>query len=596
LNQAQRRLVVANDEGRFALKFPYDFDLKEEVKRFFRWKRWNDADKIWEMGTQSVDLDQIQEFARKYEFAFTEKAKWFLENRGGWLEARERASHAASSDFEVLGLGGDLRPFQRAGVEYIVRHAQGKAYLADEMGLGKTIEALAVLQAYEAFPALIVCPASLKYNWELETQRWLRERGVYIVDAKHRWVESADVVIVNYDLLWRIKELTYRNWKAIVFDESHALKNPKTKRTMAALEIASRAPIRLALSGTPVLNRPHELVSQLEIIGRINDFGGKWAFLNRYCKAWDGSFRGANNIEELNEKLRQICYIRRLKVDVLSELPAKQRTPIPLSINNRSEYDEAEANFLEWLAMREGGDAAAKAMNAEAITRIEKLKQLAAHGKLQAVIAWIEEFLETGSKLVIFAHHLKIIDAIADNFSRALTLKGEDSPEERQAAVEAFQEDPERRLFVASLTAGGLGITLTAASNVAFVELGWTPAVHNQAEDRLHRIGQKDSVNCWYLIAKDTIEERILTMIEEKRMIVDAATQGGLPDPSGSFIGELLLELRSQVPGRDTEGVLADSSRSLSPKASQAPGPIHLENEDVTEEWDGPFPQVGRDG
>lgn len=586
MNQTQRRLVVANDDGRFALKFAYDYDLKEEVKRFFPWKHWNQDAKIWEMGTRETDLDLLKQFATHHGFEFTAKAKWFLEHRGDWLEKRERASHAAASSFEVLGLGGDLRPFQRAGVEYVVEHAKGRAFLGDEMGLGKTIEALAVLQAYNAFPALIVCPASLKYNWEVEVQRWLRDRGVYIMDAKHRWVESADVVIVNYDLLWRLEEIKFRNWQAIVFDESHALKNPKTKRTAAALEIASRVPVRLALSGTPILNRPNELVSQLEAIGRINDFGGKWNFLNRYCKAWDGSYRGANHIEELNERLRQTCYIRRLKVDVLSELPAKQRTPIPIAIDNAEEYVEAEANFLEWLEEREGAEKAERAREAVAITRIEKLKQLAARGKLNGAIKWIEDFLEDDGKLVVFAHHLEIIDAIVKNFPSALTLRGEDTPEERQAAVETFQEDPSRRLFVASLTAGGLGITLTAASNVAFLELGWTPAVHNQAEDRCHRIGQEDSVNCWYLIAKDTIEERILTLIEAKRVIVEAATQGGLPDPSGSFIGELLFDLRSKAPGRGR----------LSPKRPTAPGPIHIEesNEDVTEEWDGPFPQVGR--
>jgi hypothetical protein len=169
--------------------------------------------------------------------------------------------------------------------------------------------------------------------------------------------------------------------------------------------------------------------------------------------------------------------------------------------------------------------AEARAERARQLVKIEALKSTAARGKLEAVARWVEDFLESGEKLVLFGWHREIVDTLAERFG-APKITGDTSTEDRQAAVDCFQGNPDTRLLVCNVRAGGVGLTLTASSNVGFCELGWTPAEHDQAEDRCHRIGQRDSVNAWYLLAEDTIDTQIHALIEKKRAVVEAATEG----------------------------------------------------------------------
>jgi SNF2 family DNA or RNA helicase len=443
------------------------------------------------------------------------------------------------------------------------------------MGLGKTIQALLVLYVLGAFPAVIVCPASLRLNWAREIRRALPGRSVYVVrDAKTPMpTEAADVTVVNYDVLRKREEaLLAIGAAAVVLDESHYIKNGKAQRTKSAKKLVKAATkVRLLLSGTPVVNRPSELISQLDAIGRLDDFGGFWAFANRFCGAYRSSYGwdlgGATNLPELNERLRSRCYVRRTKEQVLPELPAKQRATVAVDLTNRAEYERAERELIAWLRDRAANDAdflreiagldadeqkvakraraaeaEAKARHAEALVRIEALKQLAARGKLDAVVEWVESFLESGEKLVLFAHHREIVDALAQRFG-APSITGSTKLEDRQAAVDAFQADPETRLLVANIRAGGVGLTLTAASNVAFCELEWTPAAHDQAEDRCHRIGQSDSVTAWYLLADRTIDGEIARLIEAKRAVVTAATDGEAPEAGEGIMKDLVASL-----------------------------------------------------
>ncbi|HLS87071.1 MAG TPA: DEAD/DEAH box helicase, partial [Burkholderiales bacterium] len=470
-----------------------------------------------------------------------------------------------------------LRPFQAAGVRYMLAVKRG--FIADEMGLGKTIQALAWLEGAGAYPAVIVCPASLKLNWLREARTWLPRRKIIVCDSRTRpaEIEYADVCIVNYDVL-RVREekqegnkkpllvpegllalLIERCPRGVVFDEFHYCKNPRARRTKAAALLAQGAEYRLGLTGTPILNRPNELIAPLKILGRLRDLGGYAGFIRDYC----GGVRtrqvrgrtikdtsGATNLERLNEKLRATCYVRRLKKDVLSELPPKVRGMVELEIDNRDEYNRARADVVAWLGNRAAQEAeflrsiahlsperqAAlkrerrmsaedRAARAEHLVRIEALKQLAARGKLRSSLDWVRNFLESGEKLVLFATHKDIVRALAEPW-QAPVITGETPVPERQAAVDRFQHDPDCRLIVLNLRAGGVGLTLTAASNVAFHELGWTPADHDQAEDRCHRIGQRDSVTAYYLLADRTIDIDIWQLIEQKRQVVDQATDG----------------------------------------------------------------------
>ncbi len=569
----QFRRVTLRQDKVFAITFPYDAELVKAVKQI-PGARFEGSTKAWLIPTVAHSLEKMIEFIHKNKFEFDETVQIAIDDLAGQVVKSQEnleASRAAESDFHVEGLGGELRPFQRAGVAYATQTI--KCFIADEMGLGKTVQALATLQHLKAFPAIIVCPASLKLNWLRESFKWLPGKGCEVWDGKRGW--PGHVNIINYDVLGRqLERLKGLQPKAVVFDESHVLKNSRAIRTKAAKEIAAVANVRLCLTGTPVLNRPAELISQLDILGRLQEFGGYWQFVKRYCQAYKSNFgldtSGASNLEELNQRMRATCFIRRNKADVLKELPPKQRSIVPVPISNRAEYQKAERELIAWLketAMKDetfeaslallseeermekkrehSEEVAEKARNAEELVRIEALKRLAAHGKMDAVTEWIEDFLESGEKLVLFAHHVDVVQDLARRFNGD-SITGQTPIADRQKAVDRFQKDPAAKVIALNLQAGGVGLTLTAASNVAFIELGWTPGIHDQAEDRCHRIGQHDQVTAWYLLGEQTIDEEIQSLIDKKRIVVNAATDGKIEQQQTGMMTDLLARLKTK--------------------------------------------------
>ncbi len=474
-------------------------------------------------------------------------------------------SSATDASLDVAGLGGELKPFQRAGVSYLL--AQRRAFLADEQGLGKTIEALATLEADNAYPAVVVCPASLKLNWMRELARWLPARSAQTLagtGARRTQASSdehgsgvgeatasiphADITVVNYDILAaRGPALAAMAPRALVLDESHYCKNAAAKRTQAVARLAGTLPsdgLVLALTGTPVMNRPPELISQLRILGRLADFGSGAQFGRR--------FRGPDAHVRLHWHLRSRCFVRRLKADVLPQLPAKTRTVVPVELDNEAEYRLAEHDVIAWLRSRpldltELDAKVAAALRAERLVRLNALKKLAARGKLHAALAWIHDFCSSGERLVVFARHREIQRAVLERFPSALHILGEDTHAARDASLSAFQaaSDSDNQLIVCSIEVAGQGLTLTQASNVAFLELDWTPAKHDQAEDRCHRIGQQDAVNAWYLLAAGTIDETIATLLERKRAIIGAVTDGREESDEG-IVDALARELAGE--------------------------------------------------
>jgi SWI/SNF-related matrix-associated actin-dependent regulator of chromatin subfamily A-like protein 1 len=457
-------------------------------------------------------------------------------------------SAAHDAELAVAGLHGELKPFQRAGVAYLL--ARRRAFLADEQGLGKTIEALATLQAAAAFPAIVVCPANLKLNWLRELEAWLPGRSVRVLSGQRDDAEAAgaeaDVTILNYEILpARLEELLAAQPLALVVDEAHYCKNPAAKRTQAVQRLAAGVPVDgfvLALSGTPVVNRPAELIPQLRIIGRLADFGSGARFGAR--------FAGVDAHHRLHWHLRARCLVRRCKRDVLRQLPPKTRAVVPIELDNEAEYRLAEADLLAWLRsqpldLRELDAKLAAALRAERLVRLGALKLLAARGKLGGALAWIHDFCSSGERLIVFAHHREVQRDVMRRFPGALHLLGEDRPAQRDAALRAFQapDDGTNQLLVCSMEVAGQGLTLTRASSVAFLELDWTPAKHDQAEDRCHRIGQQDAVNAYYLLAADTVDETIATLLERKRAVIGAVTDGHEHDGEG-IVDALVRELR----------------------------------------------------
>lgn len=541
-----KKITTVGDK--FYITFPYDPSTVLLVKQLAKRKFDRDA-KLW---IANQDLANVEGIYALIDNGFEpdENVKPILEKMVHKYESNLAESTASNADIEVEGLNLSLYPFQKAGVAYAIKNK--RVFIADEMGLGKTVQAIATIQKLNAYPAIIVCPASLKYNWEKEWNTWVSNKTISVWNGTG---DPADIVIINYDMLKkRIDDLKSINAKSIVFDESHYLKNGKAQRTVAANGVSKNIEYRFLLTGTPIVNRPVELISQLNILGRLNEFGGFWKFAERYCNLTHNGFgydlKGASNLEELNEKLRGFCFIRREKKEVLKELPDKQKVTIPVELSNRKDYDNYEAEFILWVRNRkneatqnekikeqlkgmkltpEQFEAAAKRLSqenserAEHLFRIETLKQKAAMGKLDESVEWIENFLESGEKLVIFATHKEIIRRIAEKFN-CKSITGETSPIDRQTIVEDFQNNPDTKLIVLNIKAGGVGLTLTAASNVLFLEFPWTPGDLEQAIDRCHRIGQQNSVTAWFFVGKDTIDEEIIEMIGIKQNVVSQVT------------------------------------------------------------------------
>ncbi|HEV7847360.1 MAG TPA: DEAD/DEAH box helicase, partial [Thermoleophilaceae bacterium] len=383
-------------------------------------------------------------------------------------------SYAEDADLDEeleLKLGGELHPFQRAGVRYALERR--RTFIADEQGLGKTVQALAAIESDDAFPTVVVCPASMKLVWEREANHWLPNRSVAVLGGRtaSTWTEeaaSADIVVLNYDILdWHAERLIELQPRCLILDESHYVKNARAARTKAALALANQLPddaLRLALTGTPILNRAEELVSQLRVLGRLKDFGSGARLTRR--------FRAAGSDDRLHWNLRAHCYVRRTKAQVLPQLPAKRHDTVPVLLSNEHEYRLAERDVIAWLQtlpldLRTIDAKVAAALRAEQLVRLNNLRQLAARGKLPTALAWVGDFLESGEALVVFAEHVATQKAVRERFPKALHILGSDSSEARQRAVDAFQEEDGPQLIVCSLKAASQGITLTRASNVA---------------------------------------------------------------------------------------------------------------------------------
>lgn len=519
-------------KGLITIQFPFNQDTLNKVKSLDG-RRYIPDGKYW---TCPIKIESITAL-EGWGFVLDEEMKTTLLSKQTKDTEKKMDAHARalSIDFDNLGLKKTLFPFQKEGVVFMEEKG-GRALIGDEMGLGKTIQALAYLQLHpEMRPAVIVCPASLKLNWAKEIRSTLTEANhVTILEGKSAgpFVFIEDIIIINYDILesWLV-EIQKINPKIVIADEAHYFKSNKAIRTKSMKLLVKGVPHFLALTGTPIMNRPIEIYNAVCMVDHtaVPSF---WNFAKRYCGAthngFGWSFSGATHTDELHELLTKSVMIRRKKADVLKDLPDKVYSSIPMELDNQKEYDAAERDFVEFVRGTKGDEAAEKASNAQVITQIEGLKQLAVKGKLNGVIEWVHNFLESSDeKLVLFAVHKFVIDRLMDEFrSIAVKIDGSVSSEDRNKAVEAFQTNDSVRLFVGNIKAAGVGLTLTAASNEAFIEYPWTPGEMRQAEDRCHRIGQKNSVNVHLLIAYHTIEGEIVELLDKKTEVLDAVLDG----------------------------------------------------------------------
>ena len=457
---------------------------------------------------------------------------------------RSRASDADTLECEPR-LGGELRPFQRAGVRYALESR--RLFIADEQGLGKTVEALALLEEDDAFPAVVICPASLKLNWQREIQHWLPHRSLHVVVGTGKTIPKAEITVLNYEIVHAHRErLAISRPKALILDESHYVKNPAAKRTRAVRRLAEALPegaFKLALTGTPVMNHPDELIAQLRILGRLEEFGSGARFKRR--------FQGAGAEERIHWHLRRTCFVRRLKKDVLPQLPgeapggragrARERARVPARRARRRRLAAGAAARAVRARGQGPGDAARRAagpaQHAAAAGRARQARPGAGLDRRLPGVRGAAGRLRQPPR-----------DPGDGRRSASRTRCTSSAPTrrvERDAAVQAFQDPDGPQLIVCSTRVAGQGITLTRASNVAFLDLEWSPAMHDQAEDRTHRIGQRDAVTAWYLLAAETIDETMAEVLARKRGIVGAVTDGRR-DESEAVVQSVVKALRGK--------------------------------------------------
>lgn len=469
--------------------------------------------------------------------------------------------------------GKTLMPFQMDGVCF-VGDKQGRALIGDEMGLGKTIQALAYLHMQPQLrPALIICPNSLKLNWKAEILAGMGESvSVHIIESQDRKLPPADIYILNYDKIANQREekfvggkkrrvavkktgwvdyLPMLNAKVIVLDEFQRLANYSADRTKDAIRFLRKYKGALiGLSGTPITSRPIQFYSMLSLLLPKDKLPPWKIFGITYCGGkhngfgWD--FKGSSNEKGLHELVKEIM-IRRLKKDVLKDLPDKiqQVIPLPLSSTDRLKYLLAADNVSAWAKTVDPLKASA-AQKASGLLKFQVLQDLARKGRWKSTTEWLKETLDAGEKLIIFARHHVVIDDLMLRLKKYNPVKvdGRNSLEERDQAVTTFQTDEFCRLFVGS-DAAAEGLTLTAASGVVFVELFWNPGLIDQASDRAHRIGQKSTVNIYFIIAVKTIEEELAEMLDTKRKMIAAVVDGKKVVESGSLLSELIKKYRS---------------------------------------------------
>ena len=434
-------------------------------------------------------------------------------------------------------------PYQREGIEYGLD--KKRLIIGDEPGLGKTLQSIGIVDTANAYPCLVICPSSLKINWQREFEKFT-DKSALVLDNSVRttWpyllkMGMHHVAIVNYESLrkyfvwdikggksFRLKDVVFcpqiRMFRSVIIDESHRVKDPSAQQTIFTKGITTGKEWIILLSGTPVVNRPEDLVAQLSIMGRLQEFGGRTKFMADYCTdPKDKKAEPSVPLSVLSNQLYANCMIRREKAKVLPQLPDKTRVDLYVDISNAPEYNLAAADLAEYLRQyTECTDwEIRRKMRMEALVRFMTLRQLATLGKVAQAVDFIRTFLDSGKKLIVFCSLHEVVDALCKAFPRAVTVTGRDSASSKQVAVDSFQNNPDVQLIVCSIKAAGVGLTLTASSNVAFVELAWTYADCCQCEDRAHRIGQKDNVTCYYLLGRGTIDQTIYSLIHKKKSI-----------------------------------------------------------------------------
>ena len=527
--------------------------------------RYQATGKYWEVAHSDVNyLRLMGDWAQKNRFVSVVR----------WLQDDEPVQSYEPLPMPKLEVPHHLlvQPYdyQTEGIAYALQ--KKRCIMGDEPGLGKTAQAIGTMTASGAFPCLVICPASLKVNWQREFKRFGGIDAVILDDSNRAVWQTlltmkrqdgkplCQVIITNYESLkkfcvrrlnrqerFTLKSIEFderiRLFRSVIIDESHKCKSNKTQQSKFVQGIAQGKEFILELTGTPVVNNNMDLIQQLNIMGRMEEFGGYTKFVGRYC----AGFNKSSHLKELNFRLRKSCFFRRQKKDVLTQLPDKTRSYLVTDISNRREYNAAEHDVIKYLKDYTNADneKILKALRGAIMVKMGILKQVSARGKVASAVEVVHNTIDGGEKLIVFCFLKEVVAALKAEFPQAVTVTGDDNDKQKQRAVDMFQEDVACKLIILNYRSGGTGLTLTAASNVLFVEFPWTYSDCCQAEDRAHRNGQKNAVTCTYLLGSGTIDEYMFNLIQTKKEISNGVT--GTEDETHEKISQQQMVLNAAM-------------------------------------------------
>lgn len=527
----------------YTISFPYHPMLVTCVKRIPSVakdikKAYLADEKAWKVETQDESYVKIMaDWAVNYGYC----------SRKQWRESSRNLNDYSIPEMPKLevphGLLLEPYDYQKEGIAYALKYK--RCIFGDQPGLGKTLQAIGTVTIAKSYPCLVICPAALKINWQREFKKFAGKQALILDDRNkgswQRFIETkcCDIFITNYESLKKFFVLRVKDdarftmksiefdprislFRSVIIDESHKCKSTKTQQSKFVEGICKGKEYILELTGTPVVNDNTDLIQQLKIMGRLEDFGGYKFYVDRYC---DG-LKKSSNLKELNWRLWNTCFFRREKSKVLTQLPDKSRQYIEVDISNRREYDKAENDLIQYLKdyKNASDEKIAKAMRGEVMVRMGILKSISARGKIKVFSEFIHDVIDGGEKLIVFAYLKDVVHELKKLFPDAVLVTGDENPAQKQMSVDRFQNDPKCKLIILNYKSGGTGLTLTASSRVAFIEFPWTFSDCEQAEDRAHRNGQKNNVNCYYYLGKDTIDRYMYDVIQTKKSIANGVT------------------------------------------------------------------------
>ena len=524
------------------LTFEFDNEIVNRIKSCDYNTRWNPEFKQWIIPINEFSKAKAIQIIKDYNFKQIEQV---IEDEVVVSYEQTEVDYAYLKGLcDSRGFTYQPRDYQLEALGYALE--KGNIINGDDVGLGKTFESIMYAETTNSFPCLVVVPASVKYNWQ---EKWLEitdnKREVAVIESKetkkrkNNW--DAEVVVINYDIIGKkqgkgatvkFEELIKTDWSMIIFDEAHFLKEKTSQRAKAAKKITKGDMKIQMLTGTAVMSRPVELWNLLVLAKRETQIAKDWMqFITRYCGGYRAKFGwvtdGATNVLELNRRLREVCYIRREKRDVLAELPDITKQVIQVPITNITKIKRATNDLIEYIKETKGSESAEKAQEAEHLVALSVLRKLAIEGKMKAIELFLRDWkVAEKGKLVIFGIHREGLDHLSDKF-KSMLIAGGVSSIKKQEIVKKWITNDDMFLF-ANMQSAGTGVDglQKVCSNMLILELPWRPSDLTQTIGRLDRSGQKSSTTVSFMLSDETIDQEMFEMLAAKEQVTEAVNKG----------------------------------------------------------------------